>query len=321
MSLSLMSAVFCLIGAGVPAKASADKPGAMAGHAMVYSSKAGRVLLFEGESTERTPVWRLRGATWDRLPGTEFVPRSLPAMASDPESGLILLHGGAVGTRQANGQIDWKPSAETLTFDGKAWKTVATTGPRPRDHHAMIFDSRRNKFVLYGGSDADPSGRSEYFGDTWEGDGKGWSRVAVDGPPARCHHAMAYDPVRGQTVLVGGYGPNGPDGKTWIWDGKSWSVAAQGGPGWLSGCRMAFDEALGKLVLVGGDTREGLSTKTWGWDGKSWSVLSEGGPPGRTVHALAYDPENKRLVLFGGATPDPVGDLWEFKEGKWHKLG
>src|SRR4029079_6784762 len=98
---------------------------------------------------------------------------------------------GAIGRSNSNGGIDFMPTTETWFWDGRRWKLVANSGPSPRDHHAMAYDSDRHRVVMFGGSDADPSGRSAFFSDTWEWNAGSWHRVATTGPGQRCHFAMA----------------------------------------------------------------------------------------------------------------------------------
>ena len=49
-------------------------------------------------------------------------------------------------------------------------------------------------------------------------------------PGLRGFHAMAYDSVRGKTVLFGGAIGSGYAGDTWEWDGATWTQVAAGGP-------------------------------------------------------------------------------------------
>src|ERR1035441_6585189 len=49
-------------------------------------------------------------------------------------------------------------------------------------------------------------------------------------PSAREHHAMAYDSVRGRTVLFGGYDGSSYLGDTWEWNGANWTQVATTGP-------------------------------------------------------------------------------------------
>jgi len=291
-------------------------PGELAGHALVYSAREKSVLLIGGEAAGATPIYRLDGSGWTPVPGSELPSRSLPAVAAD-QRGNVLLHGGAVREDLPDGSSEFHVMGDTWLWEGESWKQAATTGPAPRDHHAVVFDSRRDVFVLFGGSDADPSGRSTLYGDTWEWRDSRWELVAESGPAPRAHHAMVFDPVRARTILLGGAN----DDRTWEWDGTSWKVAARGPPADRTSPRMAWDPTSARALLFGGDSGDSHPTDTWAWDGKSWSVIATSGPPGRSVHALAYDETLAALILFGGADRmRTMDDLWRFSSAGWTRL-
>ena len=47
--------------------------------------------------------------------------------------------------------------------DGNLWRQNEDIGPIPRSHHAMAYDAKRDRVVLFGGF-----GSVAPFGDTWE---------------------------------------------------------------------------------------------------------------------------------------------------------
>jgi hypothetical protein len=75
-----------------------------------------------------------------------------------------------------------------------------------RGFHALAYDSARERLVLYGGAISWPPIPPEHiFGDHWEWDGKGWTRIGDNvGPKQRVGQALAYDPKRARLVLFGG---------------------------------------------------------------------------------------------------------------------
>lgn len=302
--------------------AARDNPSSpLAGHTLVYSARERCVLRIGGDAAGPQAIQRLVGAGWIPIPGSELPARSLPAVAVD-EQGDVLMHGGAVGHARADGSIDFEVTADTWRWDGKTWTRVATSGPAARDHHAMVFDSHRKTFVLFGGSDADPSGRSVLYGDTWEWGGERWELVCESGPSARAHHAMVFDPARERTILLGGNDERGSDPRTWAWDGTSWKAVAEGPPAGRSAPRLAWDFRRARAILFGGESGRRRERDTWAWDGTRWSVVASDGPPGRTVHALAFDEARGVAVLFGGADRNTVlGDLWELSDEGWIQRG
>src|SRR5437773_9193 len=71
------------------------------------------------------------------------------------------------------------------------------TSPSARSLSAMVYDSFRERTVLFSGNNG--------AADTWEWDGTNWSlRSPSTSPSARAYHAMAYDALRHRTVLFGG---------------------------------------------------------------------------------------------------------------------
>jgi hypothetical protein len=119
------------------------------------------------------------------------------------------------------------------------------------------------------------------------------------GPLPRSSSAMAYDSVRGVTVLFGGW-PRFAD--TWEWDGEAWALRATTGPAGRYGHHMVYDSARGVVVLFGGRTAEGsYCNDTWEWDGTTWSPRATTGPEPRSFGGMAYNSARSVTVLFGGA--------------------
>ncbi|MGE0546035.1 MAG: kelch repeat-containing protein [Kofleriaceae bacterium] len=123
-------------------------------------------------------------------------------------------------------------------------------------------------------------------------------------PSARTNHAMAFDPVRGTTVLFGGLdGSGGVLDDTWEWNGTTW-IERQ--PVTRPPARrehaMSYDSARQNIVLFGGrDAASGQFADTWEWDGTTWTLACTScGPTARSGHVLAFDEERNATVMFGG---------------------
>jgi N-acetylneuraminic acid mutarotase len=74
----------------------------------------------------------------------------------------------------------------------------------------------------------------QYLNDTWEYDpaANTWSELVPEGdlPPVRFHHAMAYDPDRGEMVVFGGWNSHDSAlGDCWAYDPSmnTWSRLQQ----------------------------------------------------------------------------------------------
>lgn len=140
-------------------------------------------------------------------------------------------------------------------------------------------------------------------------------------PYARAAHAMAYDSLRGRTVVFGGASGAGARGDTWEFNGSNWTIRSTAGPSSRYGHAMVYDSQRGRVVLFGGYTpgNPGGHGDTWEWDGISWALAASVGPAGRSNHAMAYDSQRARTVLFGG---DPLdGATWEWNGSTWTQRG
>ena len=88
-----------------------------------------------------------------------------------------------------------------------------------RGEPGVAYDIKRKRLVVFGGS----TGPGTALGDTWEYDGKQWTRVATTGPGPLQGIAMVYDEARSMTSLIGGMNvERAMSGKTWGWGGTTW---------------------------------------------------------------------------------------------------
>jgi hypothetical protein len=212
-------------------------------HAIAYDSWRGQSVVFGGYGSGYLygDTWAWNGSAWTELSATGPSGRESHAMAFDSARGQIVLFGGGNVVNNAANIL-----GDTWEWNGSTWTQVASTGPSPREGHAMAFDSARGKTVLFGGANGNE------YGDTWEWDGSTWALVSTTGPAARLWHGMAYDSARRRTVLFGGQNSSTFGlGDTWEWDGTNWTQIANVGPE-RSGPGLAFDSAHSQTVMFGG---------------------------------------------------------------------
>lgn len=214
-------------------------------------------------------------------------------------------------SREAGSQRLWR-------MQGAGWALLSGAGPRARELDAAAYDTARQRLVLQGGMVAD--GGDTSLNDLWEFDGTTWVRPEVQGPGARDHHTMAYDPDRRRLVLFGGRVTRDRLGAdTWEYDGVAWRRFDGPGPGGRAHFPMAYDNARHRVLLFGGMNQQSRATADlWAWDGRAWQKLSEGGPPARTHHRMAFDRRTGTLVLFGGQLGTAAfGDTWVLDGTRW----
>src|SRR5262249_5244454 len=170
------------------------------GAAMASDFLRGRTVMFGGGTNSGLPLfadtWEWDGSNWSQLtPRAEPPARSRPALAYDRFRSRTVLFGGSGDSSMTC------CFADTWEWDGAHWlQRVPVVAPAARAYHALAFDSRRGRTVLFGGQTS-----SSLFADTWEWDGGNWAlQTPATGPPARTLHAMTYDSGRGRVVLFGG---------------------------------------------------------------------------------------------------------------------
>jgi hypothetical protein len=252
-------------------------------------------------------TWEWDGDRWTLRATSGPGPRVGSTMVFDAARGRMVMFGGATSFQ------DLQRYRDTWTWDGTSWAQRATSGPSPRWRHAMAFDSRRSRVVLFGGQ----SFRT--LGDTWEWDGSAWTMIPVAGPPPRRGHAMAFDPVRGVTVLFGGQ-DQGDLGDTWEWNGSAWREVAGSGPSARHGHGMAFSAERGKIVMVGGN-HDGMAIgETWLYGAQGWTRAPDSALGVREDAAVVGDGTDGGIVLIGGVVPTVKGDIWRWREGDWARI-
>ena len=315
-------------GASQGGRDSASAPPRRAHHALVYDAANRRVLLIggstpigEGETFKFfDDLWALDGTGWKEL-GATGAPRSGQAVAYDAVRNRVLSFGGYCTCGAANnGRY-----ADLLELKGSAWENLGPATDRPAADAALVHDTRRDRFVLFGGG----AGNGRTLGDMREFDGTSWTTLNIPGPPPRASFAMVFDERRGKTIVFGGRGERSPGqqssalGDTWEYDGRSWIERRAPGPSPRTGMGVAYDSRRGLVMLFGGVAADGFKGDTWSWNGSEWKLLADSGPEPRGMGFLAYDQGRDRVVLFGGRKGWPNGDLndtWEWDGERWQKI-
>jgi hypothetical protein len=302
----------------------AHRPAARQQAAMVFDGARGVTLLFGGADANGNRLgdtWTFDGIDWlQQTPAASPQARSLPAMASDVARGTVLLFGGRSAT--------FAELADTWEWNGTTWaQRQPVHQPPGRSGAALACDLVRQRLVMFGGScfQMGPCWR----GDTWEWDGVDWTDRTqpwpVPAPYGRWSHGMAFDPIRGRTVLFGGSDdPGHYFDDTWEWDGTTWTQRqpAIRAPGRL-GFGMAFDPGTQRTLAFGGETWSALLSDLWAFDGTTWQLAEPAMQPIPAIlentSACAYD-ATRNVVVWFGARPQswPAQETWEWDGDRWH---
>ncbi len=226
-------------------------------------------------------------------------------MAADTRRGVVVLFGGARALTGA--MLD-----ETWEWDGATWRLIPTApgpGPVARSGHAMAYDARRGRVVLFGG--VDRGGR--LLGDTWEWDGARWIAMAPAASlSARNGAVMTFDRARNRVLLFGGRGGPLALGDFWAWDGAQWLPLASGPPGRRLAA-FAYDGVRGRAVLFGGFDGFRQLDDLWEWDGVQWSNPRPAfAPPAVGGAGMCEYPARGSVVL-----PQVADRIWEWDGTGW----
>src|SRR5262245_27019680 len=133
-------------------------------------------------------------------------------------------------------------------------------------------------------------------------------------PPPLSSTSMAFDLVRGRSVMAAPVPGGGGRLETWEWDGVAWRVMRPAVvPLFVSTPAPAFDALRLCTVL--------FDFNTWEWDGVTWSQrFPVNAPSQRLNHRMAFDLNRSRTVLFGGSFFAGGGvsdETWEWDGVNW----
>jgi hypothetical protein len=274
-------------------------PSARFGHTMVYDSTRRVTVMFGGRTNWNVAyclndLWEWDGARWTRR---------MPNTVTNGWTNVL----------------------------SQGWKVSHRDVPVQRAHHAMAYDSRRGRVVLFGGQAVGPNVTTANLRDLWEWDGVSWNLRATNGPIPRIYGSMTFDERRGRTVLFGGQpmpglGETAETELVWEWDGERWHTnlppANPSSANYRAQSRMTYDSFRG--VIVFGPTTESHSHWAfWDWDGVKWSifpVVHFTDPIVTAFHGTSwggfdFDINRRRSTWFGGfqaATHNKTG----FFDGK-----
>jgi cysteine-rich repeat protein len=282
---------------------------------LAFDASRGAVIL-TGDTANTTYEWN--GTSWATVAGTAPTQRSFGAAAYDAARKQVVTFGGQQVSPNAQLQDTWLRTGQTWTQPG-AW-----VEPPLRLQSAVIDDPVRKRIVLYAGQ----TNANFWDGQTWEWDGRQWTKTIDDPTNLRRGSIGLYDVATRKVMTFGGQLVNSdePVADLQVYSGSAWSQQATstGRPD-IRNSYATYDVANDRVLTFAGrddaNTFQNLQ-HTWSWTtAAGWKLLPKSGtqPPARRNHAIAYDPIRKRTVVFGGFNDSRVAlrDLWEFDGTSW----
>jgi hypothetical protein len=198
----------------------------------------------------------------------------------------------------------------------------------------MAFDpllgTQGGEMVYFGGCDRLTGCPSNV---TWLYDGYSWSNLSKGkAPPAVEFGMMAYDPVLGGVLLIGGINSTGATSAgIWEYSASGWSDLTS--TGWGSGrpssgiayATMAWDPVLDEMLVVGGCSAECSNplTAAWGVNATGWGTFYYMANECTVGASMAWDSSSRVMVLFGGETggtsfvPSYCSTTWVLNDTNW----
>ncbi|MCD6452486.1 MAG: hypothetical protein J7L64_09035 [Acidobacteria bacterium] len=329
----------------------AHKPPARDLHAMGYDPDRNRVVIFGGAYVPKSllaamMVFNPMGMVYARLlyndtweyynDGSGYdwhqlttIPspsgRTFAVMDYDQVRDKMVLYGGYDGhADQYTLNETWELEFPPVDPNQDWTQANPTAHPDVEYYFKMVYDSQRNKTVLFAGYDSAIKGHLVYV---WEYDGTTWTRRELPStyPHPRYNFMMTYDSDRGKIVLFGGRWDRTTYQDTWEYDPNTntWTrITTSTTPPAREAAAMVYDSVRKRVVLFGGQIRSTQYNDTWEYYNGNWHAVSTSHKPAaRAFHGMAFDASRGRVVLFGGVSGSVYqSDTWEYYDGDWHQV-
>ncbi|MBX3460150.1 MAG: choice-of-anchor D domain-containing protein [Planctomycetes bacterium] len=307
------------------------------GGVMGYDGAGDRVLAWGGKGhvAYYGSVWALDrstpGGQWARLApsGSAPVPTVYPARAIDVAGNRMFVHGGGQPAGGSTSQL-W-----SLNMATGAWTALAGAGPAARDLHSMVYDSLRNRLIVFGGR------APGIVADVWAYDitGATWTQVmpaAGPAPVARYGHGASYDAVNDRMVIFAGRSSSAFLNDVWTlslnpgteaWTNRSALFAPI--PSGRQGFSHAADANGTRIWLHGGDAN-GANAELWelnvGGAFTTWTPMPVmGSAPQARYYGAACNDGADLYVGFGFMDNRGASDMWHIDANNpiagWAKIG
>ncbi|WP_298897253.1 kelch repeat-containing protein [uncultured Psychroserpens sp.] len=169
-------------------------------HRMVFNTDNGDVFLFGGSNAlgqSLNDTWVFRNEKWLELKSKDLPPPRLQhTMAYDQQQKKVVLFGGF--SKNGTDKTIYGDTWEWQLLEG--WKLINKNDLLARDHHAMAYDAKSKRIILFGGYN------KQYLGDTLSWNGNKWVLITNEGPSKRAGKpALMYSFKDESLILFGGW--------------------------------------------------------------------------------------------------------------------
>lgn len=218
---------------------------------------------------------------------------------------------------------------DTWEWTGIRWLPVYPVhSPSARAAESMVFDSLRNRVVIFGGRLTKTN-----LDDTWTFDGTDWTQIqTATAPSVRELAGTAYDSTRDRIVLFGGtlqtYSFSGLTvtetslRDTWEFDGTSWHQLLTDGPAVVKPI-LEYDPVHKQTIMLGTDVNGVTLMYVYDAAGVKWNQLKPATLPAcATEGAMTFDGADNAILYTGGVCSGSAltEDSYEWDGTTWNHL-
>jgi hypothetical protein len=244
-------------GAGWQQLAPVNSPAPRQGAAMAYDAKRGVMVLFggRGQIVTNGPVffddtWEWNGENW-----TESKPEAHPSARSgqnlyyDPQRQTMILYGGYIEAEASKATF----FKDTWEWDGLNWIPITLQNAREDSGFAVLYYEKEQMPMLMDGQGL------------WVLKDSRWGQPNYpQTPPARWAGGLAFDALRQQVIVFGGYQGQDKFNDTWSFNGQTWKkLVMEKLPPARYGHNLFFDVKRKKVMLFGGFDGKTFMNDMW----------------------------------------------------------
>ncbi|HEX3067032.1 MAG TPA: kelch repeat-containing protein [Thermoanaerobaculia bacterium] len=219
---------------------------------------------------------------------------------------------------------------DTWQWTGTRWiETFPAHSPSARSGHLMVYDSARNRIVVFGGR----HGKTN-LNDTWSYDGNDWTQLfPPTSPSVRELTGQAYDSARDRIVMFGGYLQTySADGNkltetplhdTWEFDGTTWKQILSDGPNVIRPT-LEYDPVRKQTIMIAAEPDKS-ATQMYAWDpvAAKWNQLTPSVLPACALGGeMTWQNSDNTILYTGAVCADSASteDTYEWDGTNWTKI-
>jgi len=250
-------------------------PSGRANAAMAYDAESDRIILYagviSGDNFAPVDTWAfdMNTKTWTQMKAPGPANHFGHSLVYDSKADRMILWGGWNMEDNAGLDETWAYDYNTDTWT----KMNPTVKPPGVNFQGMVYDSKADRVIMWGGGINTSVWIYDYNTDNWE------ERKPSGGPSSRYLHNMSYDSKADRTILYGGYTGSVESlseldtltsAETWAYDYNlnTWTLLTPAAnPGPLSEFGLVYLPSTDRLLQFGGQVNTNtFSNKTWLYD-------------------------------------------------------